>query len=476
MDSLLPDFHQAKVLVIGDVMLDRYWQGSTSRISPEAPVPVVNIKDISDCAGGAGNVALNTATLGVQTEILGVTGKDDNAKLLMSLLKKKSIATRFMQHDSLPTITKLRILSRHQQLIRLDFEENFNGVDVSSLYDDYKKRVDSIGAVVLSDYGKGTISAPQPLIEAARNKNIPVLIDPKGTDFERYRGATLLTPNLSEFESVVGVCHTEEELISKAKELIEKFELDALLVTRSEQGMSLITRSDEPFHQPTKAREVFDVTGAGDTVISVLAASLAAGASLQQATALANTAAGIVVGKLGTATVTTEELGRELRKGDQGGTSIFDQKTLLTYVEEARKRGETLVMTNGCFDIVHPGHVEYLKEAKALGDRLLVAVNSDASVNRLKGSARPINPLEHRMAVLAGLESVDWVAPFEEDTPEQLICKVLPDILVKGGDYKVEEIAGNQCVQANNGEVIILSFKDNCSTSAIVKKIKESKL
>lgn len=473
MDSILPNFFEAKVLVIGDVMLDRYWQGSTSRISPEAPVPVVNIKDINNRAGGAGNVALNIATLGAQTEILGITGKDDNAQLLISLLTEKSIVTHFMQHDSLPTITKLRILSRHQQLIRLDFEENFNGVDVSSLYENYQARLADTKVVILSDYGKGTLNDPQPLIQAARAKNIPVLIDPKGTNFERYRGATLLTPNLSEFEAVVGACHSEEELINKAKELIEKFDFEALLVTRSEQGMSLITRNDEPFHQPTKAREVFDVTGAGDTVISVLAASLAAGTSLQQATVLANTAAGIVVAKLGTATVTSEELRRELRKDNQVGAGIFDQETLLTYVEEARKRGETLVMTNGCFDIIHPGHVQYLKEAKALGDRLLVAVNSDASVSRLKGPSRPINPLEHRMAVLAGLESVDWVAPFEEDTPEEFICKVLPDILVKGGDYKVEEIAGHKCVQANGGKVIILSFKDNCSTSAIVEKIQQ---
>ena len=228
------------------------------------------------------------------------------------------------------------------------------------------------------------------------------------------------------------------------------------------------------FHLPTRAREVYDVTGAGDTVVSVLAASLAAGSSYEEATLLANTAAGIVVGKLGTATASTEELRRELRVESHQGAGLFDEESLMVLVEEARARGETLVMTNGCFDIIHPGHVQYLKEAKALGDRLLVAVNSDDSVSRLKGPTRPVNPIDHRMAVLSGLESVDWVVPFSEDTPERLICRVLPDILVKGGDYKVSEIAGGDCVQNNGGKVIVLSFKDNCSTSAIVKRIQEA--
>merc|ERR1712000_95247 len=276
------------------------------------------------------------------------------------------------------------------------------------------------------------------------------------------------------FEAVVGPAADDDTLVAKARTLISDYDLQAVLVTRSEKGMTLVQKDKDAFHLPTKAREVFDVTGAGDTVISVLAASLAAGQSFEEATVLANTAAGIVVGKLGTATVSTEELRRELRSENNQGAGLFDEESLLLLVEEARARGETLVMTNGCFDIIHPGHVQYLKEAKALGDRLLVAVNADESVSRLKGPQRPVNPLGHRMAVLAGLESVDWVVPFSEDTPERLICRVLPDILVKGGDYKVEDIAGGQCVQANGGEVIILSFKDNCSTSAIVKKIQES--
>lgn len=474
MSVILPDFHQARVLVFGDVMLDRYWTGPTSRISPEAPVPVVKIQDIENRAGGAGNVALNIATLGAGVDLLGITGHDENATALVSLLRQARINCHFLQHPTHPTITKLRIISRHQQLIRLDFEEAFDATDLAPLYGDFDQHVASAGVVILSDYGKGALSDPQRLIRAARQHKVPVLVDPKGTDFERYRGATLITPNLSEFEAVVGYCKDDDTLVTKAHSLIADYELEAVLVTRSEKGMTLVRRGQQPFHLPTRAREVFDVTGAGDTVISVLAASLAAGQSMEQATVLANTAAGIVVGKLGTATVSTEELRAELRAENQLGAGIFDEESLLLLVEEARARGETLVMTNGCFDIIHPGHVQYLKEAKALGNRLLVAVNSDESVSRLKGPTRPINPVDHRMAVLAGLESVDWVVPFAEDTPERLICRVLPDILVKGGDYKVEEIAGGQCVQANGGEVIILSFKDNCSTSAIVKKIQEN--
>ena len=471
MNLTLPNFHNARVLVFGDVMLDRYWQGSTSRISPEAPVPVVKIQDIENRAGGAGNVALGIAALGASVDLIGLTGADDNGNTLNELLRNAGIRTHLQQDAALPTITKLRVLSRHQQLIRLDFEESFEGADVSALEQQFGQLLHGTGVVVLSDYGKGTLSQPQPLIRAARAAGIPVLIDPKGTDFERYRGATLLTPNLSEFEAVAGRCRSDDELISKARQLIADYDFEAVLVTRSEKGMTLVQRNQEPFHQPTRAREVFDVTGAGDTVISVLAASLAAGTPLVQATVLANTGAGVVVGKLGTATVSTEELRRELRSENHLGAGIFDEESLLQLVAEARSRGETLVMTNGCFDIIHPGHVQYLKEAKALGDRLLVAVNSDDSVARLKGPTRPINPLDHRMAVLAGLESVDWVVPFSEDTPERLICQVLPDILVKGGDYTIEQIAGGQCVQTNGGDVIILSFKDNCSTTAIVKKI-----
>lgn len=474
MDFRVPDFHQARVLVFGDVMLDRYWQGPTSRISPEAPVPVVKIQNDEFRAGGAGNVAQNIAALGARIHLFGIIGKDDNGQQLTRLLEESAVDCHFSTHPEYPTITKLRIISRQQQLIRLDFEEAFHAQDMTELYGAFDQQLSQAGVAILSDYGKGALINPQQLIASARRQQVPVLVDPKGTDFERYRGATLITPNLSEFEAVVGPCPDDATLVAKGQALIQDYSLDALLVTRSEKGMTLIQLGKDPFHLPTRAREVYDVTGAGDTVISTLAAALAVGATLEQATALANTAAGIVVGKLGTATVSTEELRTELRHESHLGAGIFEEEALALLVEEARARGETLVMTNGCFDIIHPGHVQYLQEAKALGDRLLVAVNSDDSVSRLKGPSRPINSLEHRMAVLAGLESVDWVVPFSEDTPERLICRLLPDVLVKGGDYQVHQVAGGQCVIKNGGEVIILSFKDNCSTTAIVNRIQET--
>jgi D-beta-D-heptose 7-phosphate kinase/D-beta-D-heptose 1-phosphate adenosyltransferase len=456
-------------------MLDRYWQGPTSRISPEAPVPVVKVQDIENRAGGAGNVALNIATLGANARLFGITGDDENANDLEYMLNTKGVECGFLRHATSPTITKLRILSRNQQLIRLDFEEAFHDVDLTAIYQQFDQQVAAAGAVILSDYNKGALTDPQRLIQAARKSGTPVLVDPKGTDFAPYKGATLITPNLAEFEAVVGYCKDDETLLAKGKALLEEHDLTALLVTRSEKGMTLIQRDVEPLTLPTRAREVYDVTGAGDTVISVLATALAAGQSLEHATAFANIAAGIVVGKLGTATVTSDELRSDIRSEQHGGAAFFDEDELMQLVRECKERGESLVMTNGCFDIIHPGHIQYLKEAKTLGHRLLVAVNSDESVSRLKGPTRPINPLDHRMAVLAGLESVDWVVPFTEDTPERLITKVLPSILVKGGDYKIEEIAGGEAVMDAGGEVIVLSFKDNCSTSAIVKRIQAEK-
>src|SRR5699024_7403604 len=300
-------------------------------------------------------------------------------------------------------------------------------------------------------------------------------IDPKGTDFERYRGATLLTPNMSEFEAVVGTCHSEQEIVDKGLALIKQFDLTALLVTRSEKGMTLIRPQQEAFHLPTQAQEVFDVTGAGDTVISVLGTAIADGRSLEEACYLANVAAGIVVGKLGTSTVSTVELENAIHRRSENGFGIMSEQELKQAVAKAKARGEKIVMTNGCFDILHPGHVSYLANARKLGDRLIVAVNSDASVKRLKGEQRPINNLETRMAVLAGLASVDWLVAFEEETPQRLISEILPDLLVKGGDYKPEEIAGSKEVWANGGDVKVLNFENGYSTSNMIKKIQSLK-
>ncbi|MEE3608575.1 bifunctional D-glycero-beta-D-manno-heptose-7-phosphate kinase/D-glycero-beta-D-manno-heptose 1-phosphate adenylyltransferase HldE [Avibacterium paragallinarum] len=468
-------FQQAKVLVLGDVMLDRYWFGATNRISPEAPVPVVRVQENEERAGGAANVAMNIASLNVPVQLLGLTGQDEAGVALSSMLEKQGIDCNFVQLASHPTITKLRVLSRHQQLLRLDFEEDFHNVQSDELLAKLQSAVQNFGALILSDYGKGTLNAVQSMIQIARQANVPVLIDPKGTDFERYRGATLLTPNMSEFEAVVGKCQNEEDIVEKGLKLIREIELKALLVTRSEKGMTLLRLEQPPFHLPTEAKEVFDVTGAGDTVISVLATALADGRSFEEACYLANVAAGIVVGKLGTSTVSNVELENAIHGRTTTGFGVMNEQQLKEAVRQAKKRGEKIVMTNGVFDLIHPGHISYLDNARKLGDRLIVAVNSDASVKRLKGESRPINSLDARMAVLAGLSAVDWVVEFTEDTPQRLISEILPDLLVKGGDYKPEDIAGGKEVIANGGEVKVLNFEDGFSSSNVINKIQSLK-
>ena len=469
----IPAFDKARVLVVGDIMLDRYWYGPTQRISPEAPVPVVKIQQDEDRPGGAANVALNIASLNGNVTLAGITGEDEASSTLKTHLSAMNIDCQFLQSAAHPTITKLRVLSRNQQLLRLDFEESFAEIDKQPLIEQTKALVANHDLLLLSDYDKGTLSDVQALIKTANEHNVPVLVDPKGTDFSRYRGATLITPNLSEFEAVVGHCKTEAEIVSKGQALLKELDLTAMLVTRSEQGMTLLRHGHEEFHLPTQAREVYDVTGAGDTVIATLALAIAANADFTQASALANIAAGIVVGKLGTSTVSEAELSAELTSGQESGFGVLSEEQLKIAVELAQARGENIIMTNGCFDILHAGHVSYLNTAKTLGSRLIVAVNNDASVTRLKGAGRPVNPVDRRMAVLAGLGAVDWVVPFSEDTPQRLIANILPNTLVKGGDYKVEDIAGGAEVIAAGGDVKVLNFEDGISTTKIINAIRQ---
>jgi D-beta-D-heptose 7-phosphate kinase/D-beta-D-heptose 1-phosphate adenosyltransferase len=470
----MPPFQQAKLLVIGDVMLDRYLHGAASRISPEAPVPVVQVGNQEDRPGGAGNVALNIAALGSAATLIGVVGKDDNAQDLESRLTAAGVYCEFLKSEDKPTITKLRVISQHQQLIRLDFEEKFDEKDVADLQSLATSLLPSAQVLVLSDYAKGALQDVAALIELARKQNIPIIVDPKGTDFKKYRGSTLITPNFSEFEAVVGTCANEEELVKKGLKLMSDLELQAILITRGEHGMTLLLPDSEELHLPARAREVFDVTGAGDTVISVLASALAAGDSLADATGIANLAAGLVVGKLGTAAISGPELRRAILAEQDSGMGVMTAEQLNIAVHDAKAHGEKIVFTNGCFDIIHAGHVGYLSEAKKLGDRLVVAINADDSVSRLKGAGRPINPVDRRMAVLDGLEAVDWVVNFEEDTPEALLKSLQPDILVKGGDYSLEQVVGGEYVLSYGGEVKALEFLDDCSTSAIVEKMKDS--
>jgi len=453
-------------------MLDRYLFGSTGRISPEAPVPVVHVHETDDRPGGAANVAVNLASLGVSTRLVGVVGDDASGQSLQTILEERGIKCDFHRVADRPTITKTRVQSRGQQLIRLD-QENAAAMPGDEVVKVLKASIAGAGAVVLSDYGKGALTDVAAMIKACRAAGVAVLVDPKGSDFERYRGASVITPNQSEFEAVAGVCEDDSEMIRRGQAMLDELELGALLITRSEKGMLLLESDGEPRFLSTQAREVFDVTGAGDTVIATLAGAVASGQDLASAAALANLAAGLVVRKIGVAAVTPGEISVSLHQRGQGGRGLVELDELKLMVDESRQRGERIVMTNGCFDVLHAGHVSYLEEAKGLGDRLIVAVNDDDSVRRLKGESRPVNELEDRLLVLAGLAAVDWVVPFSEDTPAALIAAVLPDILVKGGDYKPDDIAGAKDVLQNGGEVRALAFRDGHSSSRIIDKLRD---
>ena len=477
----LPVFADARVLVIGDVMLDRYWYGDTGRISPEAPVPVVRIGEEERRLGGGANVALNLARIGARTRLIGVVGDDEPGRAADCLLQGAGVVSDLLISNTHPTIAKLRVMSRNQQLIRLDFEKSFamdGAFERAELLARVRAALADTDIIVCSDYGKGTLADVAGIIAMANAAGVAVLIDPKGRDWARYAGASLITPNVAEFGAYAeGFAAAEDwqddtTLARGAEDTLSRLDLTALLITRSEKGMSLFER-DGAHHLPARAREVFDVTGAGDTVIAMMAAGLAAGLTRAHAAELANLAAGIVVAKLGTATVSRDELLAALHAAPEGGRGITDETALADWMTGAKARGARVVMTNGCFDLLHPGHVAYLEAARALGDHLIVAVNDDASVARLKGSARPINPLAHRMQVLRGLGAVDWVVAFSEDTPERMICRLLPDVLVKGGDYDAAHVAGADCVIAAGGEVRILEFVDGHSTSAIAARIRE---
>ena len=469
----IPDFSSLRVLVAGDAMLDEYRFGDTARISPEAPVPVVRTRGSEQRPGGAANVACNVAALGAEVQLAAVVGADERGAALSNLLRARRVRCRFLEVGDAPTVHKLRVLSRNQQLIRLDSETTFtrHGEAFAGLFSGLLTETD---VVVLSDYGKGSLSRVEQLIAASREAAVPVLVDPKGVEFRRYAGATVLTPNQTEFAAVAGDWATEAQFLARGEALRDALELEALLVTRGERGMTLFARGEEAVSLRAEAREVFDVTGAGDTVIGLMAAGIGCGLGLQEAATLANLGAGLVVRKIGVASVSASELRIALHRKGTGGRGLVGVDELEGLIDEARSRGERIVMTNGCFDILHAGHVSYLEEAKTLGDRLVVAVNDDDGVARLKGETRPINPLADRMAVLSGLAAVDWVVAFSEDTPAQLVGRLLPDVLVKGGDYRVEEIAGGQAVIRNGGEVRILSHKPGRSTSAVIEVIRSA--
>ena len=478
--SVFNSLSDVKILVVGDVMLDRYWTGDSSRISPEAPVPVVKIGELDDKVGGAANVARNIAHLDGQVTLLGIIGDDENGERLEQLLAEENISSALVKQNSQPTITKLRVISRQQQVVRLDFEETFSEQHADTVKQAFEQQLNNFEFVLFSDYNKGSLSQIKEMIQIARKAGKTVLVDPKSKDLSDYAGANVITPNKTEFVAAGGLVGNELEITNSAREIMQNCGIESILLTRSEQGMSAIS-ADSKVDMPAQVLEVSDVTGAGDTVIATLTMMMAAGLELADAAQVANLAAGIVVAKLGAATVSPEELYKVVNDHMFGSKQAhyqtpFDE--VLKHIEFARQSGEKIVFTNGCFDILHAGHVHYLEQAKALGDRLVVGLNNDDSITRLKGEGRPVNPLKERATVITGLASVDWVIPFGEikgnefdDTPYDIITKVKPDVLVKGGDYTVETIVGADFVQKSGGQVAVIEFVDGCSTTKIIEKI-----
>jgi D-beta-D-heptose 7-phosphate kinase / D-beta-D-heptose 1-phosphate adenosyltransferase len=412
----LPDFSTCRVLVCGDVMLDRYWHGATARISPEAPVPVVQVKNDEVRAGGAGNVALNAASLGAQARVIGLVGEDEAGHLLEQSLTTQGVACAFARLADAPTITKLRVVSRHQQLIRLDFEEYFDARHAPRIAEALVAHLDGVDVLVLSDYAKGTLADVPALIAAARARGIPVVVDPKGTDFSRYRGATIVKPNLSEFEAVVGPCPDEVTLIARGEALRAELDLEALLVTRGEHGLTLLQKGQPAHHQPTRAREVFDVTGAGDTVSAALGCGIAAGLDLREATALANLAAGVVVGKLGTATASLDELYEAMNVHAPLARGLLSADGALATCLRARAAGERIAVLLGPLGQPGAAMLARLEEASRTADRLLVI--------------EPLATDAGCVAVLAALRPVDWVVQADEHTRSRLLEQLCPDTLV----------------------------------------------
>lgn len=472
----------ARVLCVGDIMLDRFLHGSVDRISPEAPIPVLLVREEKDMLGGVGNVAANLSALGAAPAVFSVVGADDAGRRVENLLEMlDACSPRLLADTSRPTTVKTRCVGQHQQMLRIDREVTtaLRKEDGEELALRVRAALPGHSVVLISDYRKGVLTHQvlPDVIAQARRHGVPVLVDPKGTDYAPYVGATLITPNRSELAAATGMpVRTDEEVEAACRNLLARYGFEAVLATRSEDGMTLVPATGEVTHIKAKAREVFDVAGAGDTVIATLAAALAAGASLPVAAELANVAAGIVVGKAGTATTTAEELLHELREAETRG---FDHKVedlagAQQVVAGWKRQGLKVGFTNGCFDLLHPGHVSLLAAARGACDRLVVGLNTDASVRRLKGSERPVQGEAARATVLASLASTDLVVPFEEDTPLRLIEALRPDILMKGADYTVEQVVGHELVHAYGGEVRLLDLVPGHSTSNIVRKLRQT--
>ncbi len=479
-ESLFSRIGSIRCLVVGDLMLDEYLWGKAERISPEAPVQVVDVIREELRLGGAGNVVNNLAALGAQVAVCSVVGEDDNGMALLEDFNRRGVSVDALFRDpARRTSRKTRVVASNQQIVRIDREtrEALSAEMEARVCNWLSTHAAAFDVILLSDYLKGVLT--QQVIEAvtaaACPTAIPVLVDPKGTDFGRYHGATILTPNRKEAEAAAGIAIRDNTSLERAAgTIMEKAGLEYLLITRSEEGMSLFSRSGEAVHIPTVAREVFDVSGAGDTVLASLAVGVAAGLGMAEAACLANIAAGIAVGKLGTSTVSPAEIINAVALSHSDSDSKIKNLDVLTAVIAAEKaRGKKIVFTNGCFDLLHAGHVKYLQKARSLGDLLVLGLNSDASVRRLKGEKRPLIGEEERAHILAALNCIDYVVLFDEDTPLELITALKPHILAKGGDYTAEGVVGKDVVEAYGGRVELVSFVDGKSTTNIIERILE---
>lgn len=476
----IPKLASARVVCIGDVMLDRFVYGEVSRVSPEAPIPVCRVLNETAMLGGAGNVVRNLVALGTSVDFVTVTGADElGADVAMLLRDLEGVMPRIVTEAGRPTTSKIRYVAGGQQLLRADREITtpVGEAVAQALADAVRGVAAGAGALIVSDYGKGVVTDAlmKAVVAEAETAGVPVIVDPKSRDFRRYAGASLVTPNLKELAEASGAdVSTEEGIAGAARRLLAEASIGAMVVTRGAQGMSVVT-PEAVDHFPSRAREVFDVSGAGDTVVATLAAGIAAGIPVLEAARLANAAAGIVVAKAGTAVAYADDLRAELGQPERGVSKTPQTMAqALDLVRDWRARGETVGFTNGCFDLLHPGHVALLSQARAACDRLVVGLNSDASVKRLKGEKRPMQHQAARAAVLGSLETVDMVLIFDEDTPERLLKEIRPDVLVKGADYTLDTVVGADFVQSYGGKVVLAEIVPGFSTTATIARMSPS--
>ena len=460
-----------RILILGDIMLDTYYLGDVKRISPEAPVPIVRVNSSYNVLGGAANVARNLIGLECNPIVVGLIGDDENGKMLNKMFEEIKVENVLFPALEF-TIRKVRVFGNKQQVLRIDIEKEFHSISHSAeqlLLQAMEKLIPGVDVIIISDYGKGVCSevVSKNVIELSVKYAKPIIVDPKGLDWHKYENATIITPNLKELSDIYGQEILNQDNIVKmaGEDILSKYNIHSLLITRSEKGMSFID-SQGAFHIPTEAREVFDVSGAGDTVVASLAAGLAANFSIHEAILLSNKAAGIVVGKMGTSPILYNELETSILDKQNSG-KIISIDNIQNTIKRLKDVNTKIVFTNGCFDILHPGHVSYLQQAKELGDVLIVGVNSDNSVRKLKGQSRPINNEYSRVFVLSALQCVDYVVVFEDDTPRDLIKVIHPDILVKGGDYAVEQVVGREFAK----KTTIIPFLEGFSTTSILSKL-----